>query len=667
VIRSVISILSILSILSPVLARLPEYQPEEPWLQGKSGARLGRERFGQELDADSLHDYDVRFYRLDFELPMTNAGYACHERIEFTSNAPALDTLRLDFDRLVCDSVRRAGVPQAFVAGSARLRIALSPPVPRGDSLALDVFFHKESTAVQAGYFFARPPTVRHSHGMTCGCPRDNHYWFACWDHPMDKADRGVMMNFTLPDTFQVCANGMLDSVTVAPGQRRKWWWRHPYPIAAYLMTFSASRFARWDTVVANPCGETVPLIYYQWPADSAATRYGYRMVPDMMRYFSDSLRFGPYPFERFGHVPGYYGFPWGGMEHQTQVMLHTTYIGGGHEATIAHELSHMWWGDMVTHVGYADVWLNEGFATWAECQYMGHMNGRAFFQTFIRDKARAYFAQARSRDFPIYDPAWNDIYNYGIEYCKGAWVMRMLQLATGDTAWEQPGILHGALRAYRDSFPYGTVSTADWQGTVEQVTGLDLDWFFDEWVYNKGYPFYDLTWTGEAVGDSFRVVAELRQNNRPGVPPVFHLPVPVRLNCGSESVLVTIRPESTLQTDTFMLGSCVTSVALDPDNWLLDSTVVTGLSGPGRNPLRGPALLSVAPNPARGAVRFELPVVSGPAAVRIFDNSGRLIHTVAGHGRVLAAEAGLLPAGVYFAQLLTRDVGPLQKFVLTD
>lgn len=640
------------------VARLPQSPPEDLWLLGKPGA------LDQEWRADSLHDYNVIFYRLDFDLPMTNAGYSCRELIRFSSNSPHLETLKLDFDRLVCDSVRRAGFPQQFWVADARLNILLAPPLALDETLDLDIFFHKESTAIQAGYFFAKPPTVRYAHAMTCGCPRDNHYWFACWDHPMDKAEAGIMMNFVLPDTFQVCANGLLDSVTTLPGGKRRWWWRHPYPIATYLMTFSASRFSRWDTLVTNPGGETVPLIYYQWPEDSAPSRNGYRMVPDMMRYFADTLRFGPYPFERFGHVPGYYGFPWGGMEHQTQVMLHTSCISGGGEAIICHELSHMWWGDMVTHVGYADVWLNEGFASWAECLYMGHLNGRAYFQNYIAGKARQYFTQARSRDFPIYNPAWNDIYNYGVIYCKGSWVMRMLQFVTGDTFWQQPGILHRALRNYRQRFPYGTVSTADWQEAVETTTGLDLDWFFGEWVYSKGYPFYSLGWAVTPLGDSFRLITELRQNNRTGTPAVFHMPIPIRVNCATETAFVTVYPDSTTSIDTFTVSANVVSLTLDPDNWLLDSTVITAISQSGDG---SPHRARLVHNLARGTVRLELPALALPTDLRIYDLSGRTVFSLEltpGPARTLPVLLPL-PAGVYFLQI--SGTGTLARLILAD
>ncbi len=621
--------------------------------------------------AESLHSYDVRHYRLDIDLPMTEASYTAHERITIKSNLPLLDTLSFDFAGLVCDSVRRNGVPLNFSTPPGLLTITLDVPLPQGESTVIDVFFHREPAAQQIGFFFARPPTVRYAHAMTCGCPRDNHYWFACWDWPYDKAERGCEINLIVPDTFQACANGLLDSVTVVPGGKRKFWWRHPYPISTYLMTFSASRFARWDTVVVCPNGAAVPLIYYMWPEDSAATRNGYRRVPDMMIYFSDTSRFGPYPFERFGMVPGYYGFPWGGMEHQTQVMLHTSLIGGGGEATICHELSHMWWGDMVTHVGYADVWLNEGFATWAECQYMGYLNGRDYFQNYIRGKARQYFNQHRSRDFPIYNPPWNEIYNYGIVYCKGSWILRMLQFLTGDTAWQTPGIFYRALRTYGDSFKYGTVATADFQRVVEQVTGVALDTFFNEWVYDRGYPRFYLNWTKVPVGDSFAVYIALIQRNDTSSCPFFHIPLPVRFNLAGESVLVTLYPRDTVHLDTFIFAREPLLLTVDPDNWILDSTTVNQVGIDELTSLVPARIVAVNPNPAKNRVCFTGSGKLG-MPLEIYDRGGRLVAVIpANSGKIVwqrtDREGRRVPAGVFFARIRGRGDEPVIKFVLLE
>ncbi len=618
--------------------------------------------------AESLHSYDVRHYELNLDLPMSSAAYFCHERITLKSNLLRLDTVQLDFAGLVCDSARYLGRRAPFDTPPGYLLIFLDPPLSAGESTTIELFFHREPNAPQKGFFFAQPPTVRYAHAMTCGCPRDNHYWFACWDWPNDKAERGCAINITVPDTFQACANGLLDSVTVAPGGKRTWWWRHPYPICTYLMTFSASRFARWDTTVVIHNGDTIPLIYFIWPPDSAASRSAYRKVPDMMLYYSHPERFGNYPFERFGMVPGYYGFPWGGMEHQTQVMIHPTYLSGGGEAIFCHELAHMWWGDMVTHVGYADVWLNEGFATWAECLYMGYLNGRNYFQQYIAGKARQYFSQHRRQDFPVYNPPWQEIYNYGIIYCKGSWILRMLQYLTGDTVWQTPGIFFRALRVYGDSFRYRTVATADFQRIIEQVTGLNLNTFFQEWVYDRGYPKFYLYWSKSLTGDSWQVLCRLTQNNDTNSHPLFHIPLPIRLNGINDTLVITLDGADTARIDTFQINFEPLSITPDPDNWILDScyVVTTGITELTDSPN---SKIRVVSNPGKSRLLFLLPT-GYTGDLEIYDQGGRLIFTTTGVYRSfiwngIDRSNRRVPAGVYFVRFCSASPHPF-KVVLT-
>lgn len=610
--------------------------------------------------AESSHTYDVRHYRLDINLPMTHAGYSCREEVSLISNLPALDSVPLDFVGLLCDSVRRYGNRLEFEVVGGRLNVRLDTPLARGDSTIIEIFFRRDSLAEERGYFFGRPPAVRYAHAMTCGCPTDNRYWFACWDHPMDKAERGVMLNLTLPDSFQTCAVGLLDSITDNRDGTRTWWWRHSYPIATYLISFSASRFASWDTWFVNTTGETIPVRHYMWPEDSAATRVGYARLPEIIEYFIRPDIFGAYPFETFGHVPGYYGFPWGGMEHQTLVMLHPSYIGGGRESTIAHELAHMWWGDMVTHVGYADVWLNEGFATYAECIAMGALFGRDRFRSHISSKRWTYIYRDRVLRMPIYDPPWEYIYDYGHIYCKGAWVQHMLRWVMGDTAWDAPGVFFAAQRAYADSFAYGTVATEDYRRIVEQFHGEDLGWFFDEWVYQAGYPQYHLSW----AADGNRLITTLEQRNGERAPEFFRTPFPVRASGPGLDTLVVIRPRANPQVDTFQLAARPDSLLPDPDNWVLHTYTLTGIAEGSPGPKPAPRLLAVRPNPARGAVRFELTGPPGePCRVRVFDRAGRNVAELRGRygptGRTVLewprgpGSAGPDPGpGVYFCRV---------------
>lgn len=549
---------------------------ERPWTGDRPMGAACRARYVGATDAESLHSYNVRHYRLDINLPMLDRGYSARAALSIRSDVPLLDSFSLHCCNLVCDSVKRAGVPLSFTTPSGLLSIMLDTPMSLGESTVVDAFFRRLSSAPEVGYYFATRPTVAYAYGMTCTPPRDCRYWMPCYDEPLDKAERGVELNLTVPDTFQTCANGRCDSVTVNPGEgTRTYWWRHPYSIATYLINFVASRFATWQHDFIQPNGETIPSTYFMWPQDSAVSRTTFGRLPAIFRFYSELL--GPYPFEKYGQVPGYYGFPWGAMENQTLTMIHTQWLRSGDDNGMAHEMSHMWYGDMVTCVDFRNIWLNEGFATYLECLYAGHANGRSYFRQYIAGKAYAAILQDRTRRFPVYNPPESQIYNYGTIYCKGAWIQHMLRWVLGDTAWEQPGVFFAALRAYGDSFRYGTASTDDYCRINEQVSGRELSWFFDEWAYQAGYPKYHLDWSSEPAGDSFRVITILRQANGTGAPDWFQTPLPVRCNCSGASPTVVIRPWANPQIDTFVLGQAPTSLMFDPDNWVLDSAYVTG------------------------------------------------------------------------------------------
>jgi aminopeptidase N len=659
-----------------LLATMAGAQAGDGWLGPRPHAgtgflsRFARQRYEGAMLADSLHDYNVRHYRVALDLPMTDSSYSGHSRICLRSDIPALDSVVLDFGNLVCDSVQRAGTALVYRTPTNKLTVLLDAPLGQGDSTVLDIWFRRLNVGPLLGYYFARPPRTSFAYCHTCTPPRDCRYWMPCFDEPLDKAERGIELVLTVPDSFQTCANGTLDSVTFGAG-KATYWWRHPYGIATYLITFSASRFEHWRQWLPTGSGDSVPSDYYLWPQDTTSSRLAFQRVPQMMRYFSDSLRFGTYPFERYGMTVGYFSFPWGGMENQTMVMINRQWLNGNDDDGIAHEMSHMWYGDMVTCVDFRDVWLNEGFATWAEAQYMGWATSRPNFNSIINAQTGQALGQDRRLRFALYGPPEAEIYNYGTIYCKGALVMRMLQQAVGDTAWQQPGILFRALRAYADSFRYGTASSHDLRRIVERQAGVDLGWFFDDWVFSAGIPRYGLNWYPEPAGDSWRVITTLSQNNGAGAPAVFRQPVPVRLNCGAESTFITLRPQANPQTDTFVLSVRPLSLSWDPDNWVLDSVGVTGIGEPARHPPVAPRVLTIAPSPARGAVRFSFAATC--RELQLFDRSGRLVQRLAAAGRQQVVwdrtliGGGPAPAGVYYCRVPGADSGPLVKFVLTD
>ena len=636
----------LLCLVAAALAAVPtidEILGERPYVGDRPMNAACRARYVGATDADSSHSYDVRHYRIDLDLPMTDRSFTAHAGITIASEVPSLGICSLDFVNLVCDSVKRAGVPLVFATPTRLLAITLDTPLPQGDSTVIDVYYHRLSSAPELGYYFATQPMVNYAYGMVCTPPRDCRYWMPCFDEPLDKAEHGVCLNLTVPDTFQTCANGMLDSVT-SSGGRKTYWWCHPYGIATYLINFAASRFASWKHDLVHPNGDTVPSIYFMWPFDSAVSVSTFGRIPDMFAYYSDTAMFGPYPFEKYGQVPGYYSFPWGAMENQTLTMIHTQWLRSGDDPGMAHEISHMWYGDMVTCVDFRNIWLNEGFATYFECLYVGRANGRSYFNNYIYNKGRAAISQDRSRRFPLFNPPESEIYNYGTIYCKGGWVEHTLRWVLGDTAWMQPGVFFRALRAYGDSFRYGTASTDDYCRINEQVSGQELSWFFDEWVYQAGYPKYHLDWSEEPVGDSFRIVTNLSQTNGSGAPSFFRTPLPVRFNCLYVDTMLVIHPQANPQVDTFMIVECPDSLSVDPDNWILDSAYVTR-TGVEEHQMPHAIRPRREPTIVRGILNLQSATCNLKSEMALLDASGRQVLPLLPG----ANDVSRVPPGVYF------------------
>lgn len=615
--------------------------------------------------AESTHTYDVRFYRLEINLPMTERSYIAKEVVTIKSEVPILDTFSLHFSDLVCDSVKRGGVNLSWTTGNGYLTITLERGLPYGESTDIAIFFHRNASVPNNGFlFYPRSGNTLHNIAYTCTEPSDAKTWFACWDEPWDKAERGVEIFVTVPDSFRVCANGLLDSAISNPSNGTKtYFWRHPYPIATYLICFASSiyaTFSHWHHISPT---ESLEIKYYIWPEDSTAAVNSFRNTPLMMSFFSDTNLYGPYPFEKYGMV-SLYPFAWGGMEHQTMTGVHRQWVTQGSEGGIAHELSHQWWGDMVTCFNWANIWLNEGFATYSDALYLGYRNGRTYFLNLMNTRKNIYFQEDAGMRFPLYDPPPNQLFAYGHIYCKGSWIQHMLRYITGDTT-AHPGIFFRALRTYGDSFKYQCANTEDYKRLLEGVTGLNLERFFREWVYQAGYPNYDVLWAKNQEGDSFRTEINITQNNGNLAPPVFHMPVQVLLNGTTDTVLITIPIDTSPQTNIYYLSFEPNQLTFDPGNWLLHkATVRLGLEEISDfNSFK----IKIHPNPFSHSTKICLSLFAQTNfELAIFDAIGR---------KVLILDKGEIPLGiknytvhgqnlkpgVYF---LTLSGNPLRKLI---
>jgi aminopeptidase N len=315
-------------------------------------------------------------------------------------------------------------------------------------------------------------------------------HWLACYDHPSDKAT--FDFNFITPRNLTVASNGILDRVadtTIDGGNYKITRWVSSSPIATYLMTFACS-----DYVSLNFAGSDYPAVVYCKPEDSSACRFVFKKVTDMVNGFE--RYYGKYPFAKVGYVIT--PLSGGAMEHQTMITMNSSYINKlySHKDTMnmtaAHELSHQWFGDAVTPFDFRDAWFNEGFATFSEGIWHEINLGFKRYLDFISERVNQYVnifsgyeGVLSLYDFSRVPPSSN----YPITiYYKGAAVVALLRYELGDE------VFFGALKKLISQSNYGNISAKSLQEFLEEYSKKDLDWFFKQWIYGKGYPVLNVT-----------------------------------------------------------------------------------------------------------------------------------------------------------------------------
>jgi aminopeptidase N len=306
-------------------------------------------------------------------------------------------------------------------------------------------------------------------------------HWMPCYDHPDDKAL--FTGRFTVIDTMTVASNGLLTDLVDEGGNEETYVWHHEHPASTYLLTFAVGPYAELNVGDAE-----LPMLLYALPADTAMTRRSFAKLPQMVAGFGEY--YGDYPFEKVGYV----NTPQGAMEHQTMVSYPTSLARSGDSLNLvgAHELAHQWFGDLVSPVDFRHAWLNESFATFSEALWMEVAEGYEGYLARQQGALTSYLGQVAPFEglLPLYDfPRASPSSNYPATiYEKGAVVVGMLRYQLAESRFFL------AMRTYLQRHAYGTASTDDMIAVCEEIYGADLDWFFDQWVRQPGWPIFRIT-----------------------------------------------------------------------------------------------------------------------------------------------------------------------------
>ena len=512
-------------------------------------------------DADSTHSWDALHYLIDMRFEPTQVQVSATVSIIGLSGEADLDSVPLHFAQgMAVSEVLSGGVSTGYLWNGDNFIVELDRIYSVGDTFELEVSYSgvppmtsNPNSIGSMGIFWG---SVIYSYTD----PEGARAWFPCFDKPFDKATYSAV--YTLPQGWVMASNGNLDSTVVNPNQTVTTYWNHEFPIETYLISVAASNYAQFDTTWSG-----IPIEYYVYPAYLALAQADFQLVPSMMENYVG--RFGPYPFEKYGmaQAPIFGGF--GAMEHQTMTTLGQYLINGQGigEYIITHELSHMWFGDAVSLIDWPHMWLNEGFATYSEALWAEYQYGWETFLYYVKIYIQDIYMNWEDANIrhPIYPPPLGYLFS-PVEYEKGASVLHMLRYMMGEE------VFFNALQDYYDTYKYGHASTDDFQEKCELWYGEDLDWFFQQWVYNVGYPifeyFYAYQETSPGVYQTYFFILQTQDE----VLPAFMTDIDIGVYSGGSWVdTVTVWVEERTENYIFeYTGAEPDSFFLDPDSWIL-------------------------------------------------------------------------------------------------
>jgi aminopeptidase N len=436
--------------------------------------------------------------------------------------------LALDSVDLKIESVEVDGKTAKFSIDPKKLVVSLDRPANRGDRHEISIRYEGQP---KKGLYFILPDRnypQQPSEIWTQGEAEDTRYYIPLYDYPNNRTTSEMIL--TVPASWITVSNGRLVGVKDEADGTKTWDWKQSEPISTYLISAIAGEF-----VEREDSWRGLTLRYVVPRGEESTIDPTFERTKEMLDLFSS--KFGvPYPWPQYAQT-SVDDFVEGGMENASATTLAVDNLVNpklaseeriGTDDVNSHELAHQWFGDLVTCKDWANLWLNEGFATYFEHYWMEqHYGADEADYEFWRDQ-NAWFRQPRFFRVPIVDRHFDDSTEYeGNVYNKSAWVLRMLREKLGDDDFFR------SLQGYLETNRGQNVVTADLQKAIEQATSVNVDRFFHQWIYRAGAPEFEVSYTYDPA--MHRVNMDVKQTQDvAGLVELFDVPIQVEIATAS-------------------------------------------------------------------------------------------------------------------------------------
>ncbi len=594
------------------------------------------------------NNYDVKYYRCEWEVNPAARFIKGKVTVYFLVTA-ATNNIQLDLmSPLVVDSVKQRNTTLTKQHSNNIITVNFPATLNTGVQDSITVFYQGVPPNTGFGSF------IQSTHlGIpvmwSLSEPYGSRDWWPCKNGLDDKAD-SIDIIITTPSQYKAASNGLLQSETLVNGGTQKVaYWKHRYPIAAYLVCFAVTNYTVFNNSVL--LGNTnLPMQTYCYPESLASFQAGTQNVLNALQLFHNN--YGDYPFikEKYGHVQ----FGWGGgMEHQTN-----SFIVSVNESLVAHELAHQWFGNKITCASWEDIWLNEGFATYLAAFYMENK----YPANTINSRKSVINNITSSPGGSVWvDDTTNvgRIFNGRLSYNKGSYLLYMLRWKLGDAVFLK------ALQQYQKDtkLAYGFAYTDDLKRNLEQVSGQNLTEFFKDWFKGQGYPTYNVQWS--QIGANY-VKIKMNQTTSHTSVDFFELPVALKFKNATQEKTIVVDNKNNGEIFIRNLGFIADTVLIDPEYWLVTKNNVSAKvtdAGVGQNTIQ------IFPNPIKDRFYIYMRnMASATANINLYNAAGQRVYTRAVNflngSEYLEIPSANLPGGIYFLRINAGDFKFVKKLI---
>lgn len=556
-------------------------------------------------------NYDITYHKLEFTVDP--AVYLISGKITTTYTALS-DMNSITFDlanELVISSVTKNDQNLSFVQnGNNEVVITLPSTQTTGTTGTVVVTY---SGAPPINGFRAFTTEVR-SNGSntlyTLSEPYGARDWWPCKQDLNDKVNN-IDVYITAPSQYIAVSNGIEPENPVINGSNKTTHFHHGYAIPAYLICMAVTDYTVYNQT-AGTTPNTYPIINYIYPENFNGTlQTQLDQTPLLLNLYSNLFELYPFHNEKYGHAQ----FGWGGgMEHTT-----VSFMVGFDRQLIAHEMAHQWFGDKITCGTWKDIWLNESFATYVASMVYENFDGQA---NFISDKTNMINNITSQTNGAVYltdlqTANVNRIFDNRLTYNKGAMVLNMLRLKLGDVNFFQ-----GVKNYLADSnLAYGYAVTTDFKSHMEAVYGSSLTEFFNDWIYNQGYPTYTISAQNWGAGQAKVTVSQTQSDVSVSF---FEMPLPIRFTgIGGQTYDTIIDNTTNNQQFIVSVPFQITGVQFDPKKDVISKNNVVTL---GTDAFELEKAIEIYPNPVVSDLHIQMPSNLAIEKVSLFNNIGQLV-----------------------------------------